>query len=84
VSSSNYGVWGQSSNFRGVTGRTSRTDNNYGLYTPDNLFSLNVNLAGAIMLVNWSQIVSTNFATCAMAQSGLTTMRSMTNVTDRF
>jgi len=51
VSSSNYGVWGQSSDFRGVTGRTSRTDNNYGFYTPDNLFSLNINLAGAVMQV---------------------------------
>jgi len=51
VSSSNYGVWGQSSEFRGVTGRTSRPDNNYGFYTPDNLFSLNINLAGAVMQV---------------------------------
>jgi hypothetical protein len=51
VSSSNYGVWGQSTNFRGVTGRTSRTDNNYGFYTPDNLFSLNVQMAGALMQV---------------------------------
>jgi hypothetical protein len=51
VSSSNYGVWGQSSDFRGVTGRTSRADNNYGFYTPDNLFSLNINLAGAVMQV---------------------------------
>ena len=51
VSSTNYGLWAQSSEFRGVTGRTSRTDNNYGFYTPDNLFSLNYNLAGAIMQV---------------------------------
>jgi hypothetical protein len=51
VSSSNYGVWGQSSEWRGVTGRTSRADNNYGFYTPDNLFSLNINLAGAVMQV---------------------------------
>ena len=51
VSSSNYGVWGQSSTWRGVTGRTSRADNNYGFYTPDNLFSLNINYAGALMQV---------------------------------
>lgn len=51
VSRDNYGVWGQSSTFRGVTGRTSRADNNYGFYTPDNLFSLNINLAGAVMQV---------------------------------
>ncbi len=51
VSSSNYGVWGQSSDFHGVTGRTGRVDNNYGFYTPDNIYSLNYNLAGAVMQV---------------------------------
>lgn len=51
VSSSNYGMWGQSNEWRGVTGRTSRADNNYGLYTPDNIYSLNYNLAGAMMQV---------------------------------
>lgn len=51
VSNSNYGVWGQSSDFRGVTGRTSRADNNYGFYTPDNLYALNYNRAGALMQV---------------------------------
>ncbi|MFQ5400678.1 MAG: hypothetical protein ACE5E7_13915 [Anaerolineae bacterium] len=50
-SSTNYGVWGQSTNYRGVTGLTSRTDNNYGFYTPDNFFSNNINVAGAIMQV---------------------------------
>ena len=51
VSSSNYGVWGQSTTWRGVTGRTGNADNNYGFYTPDNLFSLNINMAGAMMVV---------------------------------
>lgn len=51
VSDENYGVWGQSSNYRGVTGRTSRPDNNYGLFTADNLYSLNINLTGATMQV---------------------------------
>lgn len=51
VSDSNYGVWGQSETYRGITGRTDRVDNNYGLYTPDNLFSLNINLMGATMQV---------------------------------
>lgn len=51
ASSSNYGVWGQSASWRGVTGRTDLASNNYGLYTPDNLYSLNINLAGAIMQV---------------------------------
>ncbi len=53
-SSTNYGVWGQSTAYRGVTGRTSRTDNNYGLYTPDNLFSSNYNLLGAVMQVAYN------------------------------
>lgn len=51
TSNASYGIWGQSTDYRGVTGRTSRGDNNYGFYTPDNLFALNVNLAGAIMSV---------------------------------
>lgn len=50
-SDGNYGVWGQSETYRGATGRTDRPDNNYGFYTPDNLYSLNYNLAGAIMQV---------------------------------
>lgn len=50
-SDGNYGVWGHSDLYRGVTGRTDRVDNNYGLYTPDNLYSLNYHLAGAIMQV---------------------------------
>jgi hypothetical protein len=51
ISDSNYGAWGSSSTWRGVTGRTSRADNNYGFYTPDNIFSLNVQMAGALMQV---------------------------------
>ena len=51
ISSGNYGLWAQSINWRGATGRTSRSDNNYGLYTPDNLFSLNYHLTGSIMQV---------------------------------
>lgn len=50
-SGSNYGAWGQSNDYRGVTGRTNRPDNNYGLYTPNNLYSLNINLGGAIAQV---------------------------------
>ena len=51
ISDSNYGLWAQSQTYRGATGRTSRSDNNYGFYTPDNLFSLNINVAGAVMQV---------------------------------
>ncbi len=43
------GVAGSSTNYMGLWGETARGDNNYGLYTPDNLWSLNYNLAGAIM-----------------------------------
>lgn len=51
TSESNYGLWAQSSNWRGATGRTSRSDNNYGLYTPDNLFAANVSTSGAVTQV---------------------------------
>jgi hypothetical protein len=45
------GVYAWSVNHYGVQARTDRTDNNYGLYTPDNIYSLNYNLAGAVMHV---------------------------------
>lgn len=54
ISSGNYGVWGQSENYRGVTGRTNRTDNNYGFYTPDNIFSLNSSIAGSMTQVMYN------------------------------
>jgi len=47
--SSGSGVIGESESYNGVWGETGRADNNYGLYTPDNIWSLNYNLAGAIM-----------------------------------
>lgn len=47
----NWGVYGSSHNYRGVQGNTDRADRNYGLHTYDNLYSLNYNLAGAIMNV---------------------------------
>ncbi|MBU0494303.1 MAG: hypothetical protein KKB13_20840 [Chloroflexi bacterium] len=47
----NWGVYGDSHNYRGVQGNTDRTDRNYGLHTYDNLYSLNYHLAGAIMNV---------------------------------
>ncbi len=50
-SNSHYGIWGESSNYRGVTGRTGNADDNYGFYTPDNLYSQNYNFMGAIMQV---------------------------------
>ena len=50
-SDANYGVWGQSETYRGMTGRTDRSDNDYGFYSPDNLYTLNINMAGAIMQV---------------------------------
>jgi hypothetical protein len=43
------GVYGYSGSGFGVYGRTGDAGNNYGLYTPDNLWSLNYNLSGAIM-----------------------------------
>lgn len=45
------GVYGFSGTSNGVRGGTSRNDNNYGLFTYDNLYSLNFHLAGAMMQV---------------------------------
>ncbi len=45
------GVAGESTNYIGLWGETGRADNNYGLYTPDNLWSLNYHLMGAVMQV---------------------------------
>ncbi len=51
VSSSSAGVLGSSGNTYGVYGQTSRPDNNYGLYTSDNIYSLNYHKVGSIMQV---------------------------------
>jgi hypothetical protein len=51
VSSSSAGVLGSSGNSYGVYGQTSRPDNNYGLYTSDNIYSLNYHKVGSIMQV---------------------------------
>ena len=45
------GVSGYSTNSSGVYGTTGRGDNNYGLFTYDNLYSLNYHLMGAVMQV---------------------------------
>ena len=50
-STSWYGVTGTSVSGRGVRGVTNRGDNNYGLYTADNLYSLNLHSTGAQMQV---------------------------------
>lgn len=49
VGATGSGVAGDSTNYLGVWGETGDAGNNFGLYTPDNLWSLNYNLAGAIM-----------------------------------
>jgi hypothetical protein len=45
------GVYGHSTEGYGVYGLTELASNNYGFFTPDNLYSLNYNLMGAIMQV---------------------------------
>jgi hypothetical protein len=50
-STSGHGVYGLSTNGDGVGGSTLAADNNYGFYTPDNLYSLNFHLRGAQMQV---------------------------------
>lgn len=56
IQGSNNGTTGSaiaadSTNYYGLYSRTDRGDNNYGLFTPDNIYSLNYNLAGAVMQV---------------------------------
>ncbi|MBN1659022.1 MAG: hypothetical protein JXA93_11495 [Anaerolineae bacterium] len=43
------GVYGSSQSYYGVEGTTWNTNNNYGLFTYDNLYALNYHLAGAMM-----------------------------------
>lgn len=45
------GVYGTSTDGNGVYGNVDAVDRDYGLYSPDNLYSLNYNLAGAVMQV---------------------------------
>ena len=45
------GVYGRSAEGIGVYGSTGNVSNNYGLFTPDNLYSLNYSLRGAVMQV---------------------------------
>lgn len=45
------GTWGYSADYNGVGGGTGRGDNNYGLHTSDNLYSLNYHTLGAVMQV---------------------------------
>jgi hypothetical protein len=45
------GVYGFSTNHIGLYGVTNAADNNYGLYTPDNLYSHNIHMPGAQMQV---------------------------------
>jgi hypothetical protein len=44
-------TWGYSYEYNGVGGGTGRVDNNYGLYTTDNIYSLNYHTLGSIMQV---------------------------------
>jgi hypothetical protein len=50
-SSDSTGVYGSSDSYHGVEGFTWRSDNNYGLFTYDNLYSLNIHTLGAEMQV---------------------------------
>jgi hypothetical protein len=45
------GTWGESYHDNGVYGVTDRPDNNYGIYTPDNIWALNYQTMGALMQV---------------------------------
>lgn len=45
------GIAGKSQNYVGTWGETYATNNNYGFYSPDNLYSLNIHTMGATMQV---------------------------------
>ncbi|MCP4541410.1 MAG: hypothetical protein GY832_30135 [Chloroflexi bacterium] len=45
------GIWGYSEDYRGVASGTGRVDQNYGVHTSDNLYSLNYHKTGAMMQV---------------------------------
>ncbi len=45
------GIWGFSEGYRGVASATGRVDNDYGVHTSDNLYSLNYHTSGAVMQV---------------------------------
>lgn len=45
------GLYGSSTNGYGIHGSTDNASNNYGLYTSDNLYSLNYHTTGAIMQI---------------------------------
>lgn len=45
------GVAGYSENWYGVYGYTGASSNNYGIYSPDNLYSRNFTMSGAMMMV---------------------------------
>ncbi len=45
------GVAGYSNNWYGVYGYTDTSSNNYGFYSPDNLYTRNINMPGAMMMV---------------------------------
>lgn len=51
TSSSGRGVYGHSASGYGLYGVTDAGSNNYGLYTPDNIYSLNYHTSGAMMHV---------------------------------
>jgi len=51
TSTHSYGLSGTSTNNSAIYGSTSRGDNNYGLVTLDNIYSLNYHLTGAVMQV---------------------------------
>jgi hypothetical protein len=50
-SASGFGVYGTSTSSNALYGDTLATSHNYGVYTGDNLYSLNVHISGAVMQV---------------------------------
>lgn len=51
MSESHVGVWAESDSYYGLYARTNRDDDNYGIYTLDNIYAQNYHSSGAIMSV---------------------------------
>ena len=71
------GTAGYSANWYGLYGYTGRDDHNYGIYSPDNLFTRNVTMAGAMTIVAQNQSGQTLEAGDVAALAGIGSIESI-------
>lgn len=67
------GTVGYSNNWYGIYGYTGTSNHNYGIYSPDNLFTRNVNMTGAMMMVAQNGGVQTLEAGDVASFAGIST-----------